>query len=205
MEVGPKNRPQGDRTVQKKTERKFYLKHFKAISRAIASYEDLNTLMKHLAEGTARTFNAKGVSIMLLDEQNEKANQLVHVASYGISEDYLYKGPVFVDIEDCAVCKGVPVFVEDMQHDSRVQYPEAAIKEGIKSMLSIPIRCREAILGILRIYYAEPCLLDEEDIDSLSILTSLLGVVIENSGLRNFLDQIKNALASLPPRMLKDL
>lgn len=188
--------------MQKKAERKFYLKHFKAISYAIASYEDLNTLMKHLAEGTARTFNAKGCSIMFLDE---KANQLVHVASYGISEDYLYKGPVFVDIEDCAVCKGVPVFVEDMHDDPRVQYPEAAIKEGIKSMISIPIRCRETILGILRIYHAEPWVLNEEDVDSLSILTSLLGVVIENNGLRNFLDQVKSALGSLPPRMLEDM
>ena len=188
--------------MQKKAERKFYLKHFKAISRAIASYEDLNTLLNHLAEGTARTFNAKGVSIMFLDE---KANQLVHVASYGISEDYLHKGPVFVDIEDCAVCTGIPVFIEDMHQDSRVQYPEAAVKEGIKSMLSIPVRCREAVLGILRIYHAEPWQLNEEDVDSLSILTSLLGVVIENYGLRNFLDEVKGALASLPPRMLKGL
>jgi transcriptional regulator with GAF, ATPase, and Fis domain len=188
--------------MQKKAERKFYLKHFKAISRAIASYEDLNTLMNHLAEGTARTFNAKGVSIMFLDE---KVNQLVHVASYGISEDYLYKGPVFVDIGDCAVCTGSPVFIEDMHHDDRVQYPEAAVKEGIKSMLSIPVRCRDTILGILRIYHAEPWVLNEEDVDSLSILTSLLGVVIENYGLRNFLDLVKGALASLPQRMLKDL
>jgi transcriptional regulator with GAF, ATPase, and Fis domain len=188
--------------MQKKAERKFYLKHFKAISRAIASYEDLNTLLNHLAEGTARTFNAKGVSIMFLDE---KANQLVHVASYGISEDYLYKGPVFVDMGDCAVCTGSPVFIEDMHQDDRVQYPEAAIKEGIKCMLSIPVRCRETILGILRIYHAEPWLLNDEDVDSLSILTSLLGVVIENYGLRNFLDLVKGALASLPPRMLKDM
>lgn len=186
--------------MTKKGERKFYLKQFKTISKAIAMYEDPNTLMKHLAEGTSRTFNAKGCSIMLLDERD---NQLTHVASYGISEEYVSKGPVFVDMENCAVCTGEPVFVEDMQHDSRVQYPEAAVKEGIRSMLSIPIRCREAIIGILRIYHAEPWLLNEEDVDSLCILTSLLGVVIENYGLRNFLEQVKASLESLPLRMLK--
>jgi signal transduction protein with GAF and PtsI domain len=186
--------------MQKKDERKFYLKQFKAISHAIATYEDPNTLMKHLVEGTARTFSAKGCSIMLLDE---RANQLVHVANYGISEAYLSKGPVFFDMENCAVCIGEPVFVEDMQHDPRVQYPEAAIKEGIVSMLSIPIRCREAIIGILRIYHAEPWRLNDEDVDSLCILTSLLGVVIENYGLKNFLEQVKSALESLPLRMLK--
>ena len=108
-------------------------------------------------------------------------------------------------MENCAVCTGEPVFVEDMQHDSRVQYPEAAVKEGIRSMLSIPIRCREAIIGILRIYHAEPWLLNEEDVDSLCILTSLLGVVIENYGLRNFFEQVKASLESLPLRMLKGL
>jgi len=183
-------------------ERKFYLKQFKAISKAIAMYEDPNTLMKHLTEGTARTFKSKGCSIMLSDE---RANQLVHVASYGISEEYLSKGPVFFDMEDCAVSTGEPVFVEDMQNDPRVQYPEAAVKEGIRSMLTIPIRCRESIIGILRLYHAEPWLLNEEDVDSLCILTSLLAVVIENYGLKNFFEQVKTALGSLPLRMLKGL
>jgi len=188
--------------MQQRTDRKFYLKQFKAISSAIVTYEDLTTLMKHLAEGTSRTFAAKGCSIMLLDE---RAYQLVHVASYGISEEYLYKGPIFVDMENCAVCKGEPVFVEDMQHDPRVQYPESAVKEGITSMLSIPIRCRESILGVLRIYRKEPWMLNEEDVDSLSILTSILGVVIENNGLRNFLELVKSSFETLPPRMLKGL
>ena len=183
-------------------ERKFYLKHFKAISKAIATYEDPNTLMKHLTEGTARTFNAKGCSIMLLDE---RAKQLIHLANYGISEEYLSKGPVFFEMENCAVSTGEPVFIEDMQHDPRVQYPEAAKKEGIRSMLSVPIRCRDTVIGILRLYHAEPWLLNEEDVDSLSILTSLLGVVIENHGLKNFLEQVKSALESLPLRLLKGL
>lgn len=188
--------------MQKKSERKFYLRHFKAISHAIATYEDLNTLIKHLAEGTSRSFKAKGCSIMLLDEQE---NQLFHVASYGISKDYLRKGPVFFDMDHCAFSTGKPVFVENMPDDSRVQYPEAAVKEGIVSMLSIPIKCRKAIIGILRIYHGEPWMLHEEDVDSLCVLTELLGLVIENNGLKNFLDQVKVALESLPLRMLEGI
>ncbi|MBW1999277.1 MAG: GAF domain-containing protein [Deltaproteobacteria bacterium] len=188
--------------MKKKTERRFYLKHFKAISHAIATYEDLDILMRHLVEGTQRTFGAKGCSIMLLDEREK---QLIHVASCGISEEYLNKGPVFFDEEDCAFRTGQPVFVENMQDDPRVQYPEAAAKEGIVSMLSIPIKSRETTIGILRIYHGEPSVLDDEDIDSLSVLTLLLGLVIENNGLKNFLEQVKIALDSLPPRMLKEV
>ncbi len=183
-------------------ERKFYLKQFKAITKAITTYEDLNTLMRHLSEGTTRTFSAKGCSIMLLDE---RANQLIHVASYGISEEYIAKGPVFFQMGDCAVCTGEPVFVEDMQNDPRVQYPDAAAQEGIRSMLSIPIPCREAVIGITRIYHSEPWVVNEEDVDSLCILQGVLGLVIENHGLRNFLEQVKGGLESLPIRLLKGL
>ncbi|MGD8883861.1 MAG: GAF domain-containing protein [Desulfobacterales bacterium] len=188
--------------MNQKSERKFYLQHFRAISHAISTYEDLNVLTDHLAEGTSRRFKAKGCSIMLLDERD---NQLYHVSSYGLSEEYLYKGPVVMEDKHCAISKGEPVFVEDMQNDSRVQYPEAAAKEGIMSMLSIPIKCREAVIGVIRIYHGEPRNMHEDDIESLCVMSEHLGLVIENNGLKNFLDGVKIALESLPPRMLKDL
>ena len=188
--------------MNQKPERKFYLQHFKAITHAISTYEDLNVLTNHLAEGTSRRFKAKGCSIMILDEVN---NQLHSVSSYGLSEEYLSKGPVFMDDEECAIYKGEPVWVEDMQNDPRLQYPEAAAKEGIVSMLSIPIRCRKTIIGILRIYFNKSGRIHDEDIDSLCVLSEQLGLVIENNGLKNFLDGIKIALGSLPPRLLKDL
>jgi len=188
--------------MDQKLERKFYLEHFKAISHAISTYEDLNVLTNHLAEGTGRRFKAKGCSIMLLDERD---NQLYHVSSYGISNDYLRKGPVIVNDKHCAIYKGEPVFVEDMQNDPRVQYPKAAAEEGIVSMLSIPIKCREAIIGIIRIYHGERRQIHDEDIDTLCVMAEHLGLVIENNGLKNFLDGVKVALESLPPRMLKGL
>jgi len=45
----------------------------------------------------------------------------------------------------------------------------------------------------------------EDDIDFLCVLCGLLGLVIENNGPRNFLDQVKVALGSLPVRMLQGL
>jgi signal transduction protein with GAF and PtsI domain len=188
--------------MEQKPERKFYLQHFRAISHAISTYEDLNVLTNHLAEGTSRRFKAKGCSIMLLDDRD---NQLYPISSYGLSEEYLYKGPILMDDKHSAIRKGEPVFVEDMQNDPRVQYPEAAVKEGIISMLSIPVKCREAIIGVIRIYHGEPRKIHDEDIETLCVMSEHLGLVIENNGLKNFLDGVKIALESLPPRMLKDL
>jgi signal transduction protein with GAF and PtsI domain len=188
--------------MSQKPARKFDLKEFKAISHAISIYEDLDLLINHLAEGTSRTFDAKGCSIMLLDERED---QLVTVSSYGVSDEYLQKGPLFVDEKYCAFVKGEPVFIVDLQNDSRIQYPDAAAKEGINSMLSIPIKFRETRIGLIRIYFANQKGLNEEDIDTLQVMAEHLGVVIENNGLKNFLEKIKISMESLPLRMLEGL
>ncbi len=179
-------------------ERKFYLKHFKAISHAISTYEDFNLLVNHLVEGLCRTFKVKGASIMVLDEIE---NQLFRVSNYGISEAYLEKGPVFADPEKCALFTGKPELVSDFQDDPRVQYPEAAAEEGIVSMISIPIKFRTNTIGIIRIYHSASLNLHEDDVDSLCVLAAQLGMIIETNGLRNFIEQIKVAIESLPPRI----
>ncbi len=188
--------------MNQKHERKFYLKHFRSICHAISTYEDLNMLTSHLSEGTCRRFKAKGCSIMLLDESDR---QLHAVSSYGVSEEYLNKGPIFVDDKYSAISKGEPVFVEDMQNDPRVQYPKAAAKEGIAAMLSIPIKCRRAIIGVIRLYHNEPKIIHDEDVETLCVMSENLGLVIENNGLKNFLEGVLTAMDSLPPRMIEDL
>lgn len=181
-------------------EKKFHLHQFKAISHAISTYTDLGLLLIHLAEGTAKTFEAHGCCIMLLDESEK---QLFTVSSYGISDDYVRKGPVFVDDRYTALVKGKPVWVKDMQTSEVIQYPEAAKEEGIESMLSIPIRYRDSVLGVIRIYMNDSRGLHEDDIDSLSVLGEQLGLVLEINGLRNILDELKMTINRLPLRLLK--
>ena len=135
---------------------------------------------------------------------DDRENQLFTVASYGISDGYLTKGPVFVSDSYSAFTKGVPVFIEVMQTDPIVQYPEEAKKEGIVSMLSVPIKFREHVIGLMRIYQDEKWEIHEEDIDSTSILLTQLGLVIEYNGLNNFFEKVKVSLESLPKRFLQD-
>lgn len=183
-------------------ERKFYLRQFKAISNAISIYEDLPVLFNHFVEGLCRAFKIKGCSIMLYDDRER---QLFHVSSYGISEAYLEKGPVFYDETQGAFVKGEPVFVDDLKSDIRVQYPAAGAEEGFTSMASFPIKCREATLGIMRLYHSDQVLLHADDIESILVLCRQLGVVIEYNGLKNFLDVLKIDMGNLPLRMLEGL
>ena len=188
--------------MSKEPVRKFYLNEFKAISHAMSTYGDLNLLLNHLVEGTTRTFDAKGCSIMLFDETE---NQLFTVSSYGISDEYLSKGPLLVDKKYCAFVKGEPMFIEDLSTDSRVHYPEAARKEGLVTMLSIPILFLEESIGVIRIYGSEMKRYNEDDIDALKVLAEHLGLIIEYNGLKNFLEKVYTAVESLPARTLKSM
>ncbi len=188
--------------MDKEPKRRFHLHHFKSISHAIATYEDLGLLFNHLAEGTARAFDAKGCAIMLLDEREK---QFFLVSSYGISESYKKKGPILIDQSDSAFFINEPVFIKDMLCDNRIHYPEEAKEEGFVSLLCIPIRHRKDPIGLVRIYHAEAIQYHKEDVDALCVLCELLGMVIEINGLINFLDKVKVAMGSLPTRMLAGL
>ena len=185
--------------MKPKPERRIDIKDFKRICRAIATYEDLDVLFNHLVEVISRAFDVKGCSLLLLDEQE---NQLIRVSSFGISDQYLNKGPVFMDDKESAFIKCEPVFVGDMQNDPRIQYPQAAAQEGIVSLLSFPMICREKVIGVTRLYHDKYWALHEEDLDLLCVMHRLLAFVIENNGLKNFMEQIKLEIANLPPRML---
>ena len=182
--------------------RKFHLKQFKAISDAISTYDDLNLLVNHLAEGTTLTFGAKGCSIMVLDEREK---QLFPLGSFGISEAYLAKGPLFVDEKWSAFVTGEPEIIHDLSKNPHIQYPQYAAEEGIVAMLTVPIISRIPVIGLIRIYFGEPKYVHEEDVDSLLVLGKLLGLAIENYGIKNFVEGVKTAMGSLPLRMLEGL
>mgnify|MGYP000889129655 CR=1 FL=1 len=184
--------------MTKALERRFNLEQFRSISHAISTYDDLKLLLAHITEGIARTFKIKGCCTLILDE---KENQLFRVSSYGISREYLEKGPIFIDEKDSAFAKGEPVFIKDIQTDPRVQYPKQAVLENIASMLSIPIKFKHTVTGVVRMYHDEVIAISEQDIESLSVLLEHLGVVIENNGLQNVIDQFKVAMSNLPHRL----
>jgi len=173
-----------------------------AISRALSEYDDFSRLVAHMVEGITRSFEVYGCSVLLFDDHEKK---LVHVRSYGISDEYLRKGPIFVDEKYTSFLTGQPVFIADLQQDERVQYPEAAAREGVVSMLSVPIKIRSEVIGLIRIYNDEPWSLHDDDVSAFCVLAKHLGLVIENNGLRNFLEGVKMTLNSLPLRLLKGL
>jgi len=75
--------------------------------------------------------------------------------------------------------KDGPVAINDVTDDPRIQYPEEAKKEGISSILSVPIVLREKPIGVLRVYSAETWEATLEDVNFVQAVAQIAGMSIE--------------------------
>ena len=72
-----------------------------------------------------------------------------------------------------------PVAISDVTEDPRIQYPEEAKKEGICSMLSVPIIMHRDPIGALRVYSGIPWEATLEDVNFVQAMAQLAGMALE--------------------------
>ena len=72
-----------------------------------------------------------------------------------------------------------PVAIYDVTDDPRIQYPKAARKEGIASILAVPIFIRGNVIGSMRVYSSEPWEFTLEDVNFVQALAQIAGVLID--------------------------
>lgn len=116
-----------------------YFSTLSDIEKKMCGMLNMSQLLSTMVEETAKALGVKGCSIRLLDQSGQK---LEIKAVYGLSKEYLEKGPVDVEHSkvDKEVLEGKIVYIEDAAKDPRFQYPEEAKREGIVSVLSVPLR-----------------------------------------------------------------
>jgi two-component system, NtrC family, sensor kinase len=130
-----------------------FFRELREISRLVNSTLDLDRILKTIVEKLPGITGVKGCTIRLL---HPATNRLELAAASGLSEEYLYRGSISREDSIFKVLKGEPVSIYDAQNDPRVDYHEAIRKEGIRSILAIPISNESEIIGVLRLLSTEP-------------------------------------------------
>jgi len=149
---------------------------------------DLNSqdVLGSMVKKAIQILHIKGCCIYLL---NETTGRLEMAASGGLSNTYLQKGPLYADKSMPDVVKGKVVFIEDVATNKHIQYRDEAIKEGIVSILSVPIFVKGYVIGEMRLYSAEKREYDKEDIEFILASAEIGGIAITNS---KFYKRLKN-------------
>ena len=163
------------------------------ITKAISTIRDPEEIVLITVEGVTHALNVKGCTLFLFSPKSE---ELILAGSYGLSKEYLDKGPVSALRSIAAALRdGQPVAIYDVSDDPRIQYPEAASKEGIASILSVPIIIGEKLFGCLRVYTAEPWEFTLNDVNFVQAVAQIVGMAMDlcrvNKGLKDSIDILK--------------
>ena len=84
---------------------------------------------------------------------------------------------------DSEALHGTPVIIPDVSTDSRFQYQDAAKREGLVSVLCVPLEVHGRAIGVMRVYTSEQTTFHEDDIQFMTVLASLAALAIENASL----------------------
>lgn len=152
-----------------------------ALAKTLSSTLEMGQVGNLIAENVAKAMGAKGCTVRSLDRL---AKRLDLVGAYGLSRKYLWeKGPVLAEESIAEALEGKPTAIRDVANDPRVQYPAAAVEEGISSIASIPMVVKGVVTGVLRVYTAQPFDFSPEDVAFLTAAAALAGAALENARL----------------------
>jgi GAF domain-containing protein len=156
-----------------------YFRAFVSVSKAISSTLNLQEVLDLILKYAIQSIDLKAGAISLW---NMKENRLQLIAQRNLSKEFLDKGPIAADKSmPGAIFNKRPAVVPDVKSDTQLQYPDACLKEGIHSILSVPILFRDNVIGVLRLYDAKPREFTYREVEFISAMADQGGIAIENA------------------------
>jgi signal transduction histidine kinase/putative methionine-R-sulfoxide reductase with GAF domain len=157
------------------------------ISKAIASGLYLEDVLRLIVTVTANLMNSKICSLWILDERDQK---LKLKATQSISEEYLKE-------RSLAMGEGVvghialynqPMAILDVLKEPLYKEKELAKKEGLVSMLSVPMCIKDRVIGVINCYTSYLHSFSKSEEEMLTTVANQAAICIDNSGLMETLD-----------------
>ncbi|HCI45475.1 MAG TPA: GAF sensor protein, partial [Candidatus Omnitrophica bacterium] len=74
-----------------------------------------------------------------------------------------------------------PLAVYNVCEEKKYNYRDLAAKEGLTSMLSVPMVVKDKAVGIINVYTKDPHEFTREEIDVLQMVANQAAVAIENT------------------------
>jgi len=152
------------------------------ISKAITSDLYLDDILKLIVTVTAKVMNSKICSLWLLDE---KIKELKIRATQAISQDYLKERSLRLGegVVGIVAKENKPMAILDVLKEPRYKEKELAKKEGLVSMLSVPMVVKNKVIGVINCYTTSPHKFTDTEIEVFTAVANQAAVAIENTEL----------------------
>jgi signal transduction histidine kinase len=153
-----------------------------SVGQAIVSSLDLNEVLERITHKVVELMDVKLCSLMLLDAAGA---ELSIKAVHGASESYIRKPPLKVadSLLGRVVREKTALSVEDVREHPEFKYSRLARKEGLVSLLSVPMILQNRVIGLLNAYTGRLHRFRPEEVELLAALASQSAIAIENARL----------------------
>jgi signal transduction protein with GAF and PtsI domain len=158
------------------------IKALSKISKAIASDLYLEDILRLIVAVTAQVMGSNICSLMLVDE---RSGELVIRATQSISEEYNKKPSLKLGegIAGKVAKENKPIAIKDVTKEKEYKYGDIARKEGLCSLLCLPLEVKGKVIGVINCYTPSPHDFSETEIDILTSIANQAAVAIENTEL----------------------
>jgi len=158
------------------------IKALSKISKAIVSDLYLEDILKLIVTVTAEVMGSNICSLMLIDDKTQK---LVIRATQSVSDIYLTKPALKIGdgISGKVALENKPIAVKDVAKEEEYRYKDIAKKEGLRSLLCVPLAVKGKVIGVLNCYTSKLHEFTSTEIDVLTSVANQAAVAIENTEL----------------------
>jgi signal transduction histidine kinase len=157
------------------------------ISKAIASGLYLEDVLRLIVTVTANLMNSKICSLWIFDEREQR---LKLKATQSISEEYLRERSLAMGegVVGHVALQNQRMAILDVLREPLYKEKELAKKEGLVSMLSVPMCVKDRVIGVINCYTSYPHSFSKSEEEILTTVANQAAICIENSGLMETFD-----------------
>tara|TARA_B100000315_G_C14497945_1_gene550958 strand:- start:304 stop:1008 length:705 start_codon:yes stop_codon:yes gene_type:complete len=161
---------------------KDYINTLSKISEAITSDLYLEDVLKLIVTLTANVIKAKICALWLLDAEKK---ELKIRATQALSSEYLKERSIKLGegIVGLVAKEKKELIIFNVLEDKRYKEKELAQKEGLASMLSVPMMVKKKVIGVINCYATSPHKFTKSEVSLLSTVANQAAVAIENTEL----------------------
>ncbi len=152
------------------------------ISSATSGLSDLDSILNMALDAVLEIIGATTGGILLLNEQT----QLLHYRVYrGLSAKYVEQMHMKLGkgVAGRVARTGEPIVLEDISRDPRAVHPDLVSTEGLRGFVSVPLKAKDKVVGVMNIAAHTPGQFSTEDMYLLNSIGYQLGTAIEQARL----------------------